>query len=50
MSENETELQLEKKKKGRKPSTLNYFAEREDVSTAMGGSFHRHSRCNCSYR
>ena len=30
MSENENETTLEKKKKGRKPSTLNYFAEREE--------------------
>ena len=30
MSINETETTLEKKKKGRKPSTLNYFAEREE--------------------
>jgi hypothetical protein len=30
MTNNETELILEKKKKGRKPSTLNYFAEREE--------------------
>jgi hypothetical protein len=30
MSNNETELLTEKKKKGRKPSTLNYFAEREE--------------------
>jgi hypothetical protein len=30
MSDNETETTLEKKKKGRKPSTLNYFAEREE--------------------
>jgi len=30
MSNNETETSLEKKKKGRKPSTLNYFAEREE--------------------
>ena len=30
MTNNETELISEKKKKGRKPSTLNYFAEREE--------------------
>ena len=30
MSENETLITEEKKKKGRKPSTLNYFAEREE--------------------
>lgn len=30
MSNNETDTTLEKKKKGRKPSTLNYFAEREE--------------------
>lgn len=30
MLNNETETTLEKKKKGRKPNTLNYFAEREE--------------------
>ena len=30
MSEIQTEISNEKKKKGRKPSTLNYFAEREE--------------------
>ena len=32
MSENETDLALEKKKKGRKPTTNNYFDEREDTA------------------
>jgi len=35
MSENETELQLEKKKKGRKPKTNNYFDEREETAVRM---------------
>jgi hypothetical protein len=32
MSENETDLALEKKKKGRKPTTNNYFDEREETA------------------
>ena len=32
MSENETNLALEKKKKGRKPTTNNYFDEREETA------------------
>jgi len=32
MSENETDLTLEKKKKGRKPTTNNYFDEREETA------------------
>ena len=35
MSENETEFQLEKKKKGRKPKTNNYFDEREETAVRM---------------
>jgi hypothetical protein len=35
MSENETELQLEKKKKGRKPKANNYFDEREETAVRM---------------
>jgi hypothetical protein len=35
MSENETELQLEKKKKGRKPKVNNYFDEREETAVRM---------------
>jgi len=35
MSENETDLALEKKKKGRKPTTNNYFDEREETAVRL---------------
>ena len=35
MSENQTEIQLEKKKKGRKPKTNNYFDEREETAVKL---------------